>query len=300
MQFDNSDEANGKRLTLQDQLRTAQEQKDKTQNDYSTKVQTEALDQQLQNYKDSIDAQEKALDDMQKKQDQIYADDIKKYDQQIADKIKQLDDYQKAQDAIYANDIKVATDTEQAKEKVIDDYLNKTGLITADAIAKLQEKSGTWYDQLAKWNLEYGSGVDDLKQKWLDAITEMQDYANQAQTIQNGWTGPVYTGISLHDSGGWVSDTPTLDSQHKFGILMNTEYVSTPQQIDAFMKTTLPNIVASAKNLGGANGDISFSMPITIQGNADKDILDNMVNEVMSKVNTVMNQFGYMRSVRSV
>ena len=301
LQFDNSDEANGKRLTLQDQLRTAQEAKDKTVNDYAVQTQTEALDQQLTNYKDNITAQTNALDDYQKHQDQIYANDIKSFDQNIANKEKAIEDYQKKQDTIYDADLATEKATIDAKTKAIDDYLAQTGTVTADAMKQIASNSGTFYDQLQQWNLKYGSGVDDIITKWKDAITYIQQYASDASSA-GIMTNPVQImpdgTIRLHDTGGWVSDQPTLDSQHQFGILMNNEYVATPDQINNFMKQTLPNIMANAKNSGGG----TYNIPITVNvaGNADKNTVDYLVDQVINKVNNVFNQRGYMRKPMSV
>lgn len=70
------------------------------------------------------------------------------------------------------------------KIKVIDDYLSKSGQITLDAIALINQKSSGFYEELISWNRIYGDGIDmTITNAWNNAYDALERYRNLAGKI---------------------------------------------------------------------------------------------------------------------
>ena len=114
------------------------------------------------------------------------------------------------------------------------------------------------------------------------------------------WYGNGGQGLpSLHE-GVDVGFVGGLKSNEEFAKLMDGELVINPPQMNAFMQKTLPDIVQNS-NIGG--NQMTIEMPIQVAGNLDKSVLpdiDNIVNKAFEKMNSVLNNRGYRRSINQV
>lgn len=89
-------------------------------------------------------------------------------------------------------------------------------------------------------------------------------------------------------SGGFIGD-PTLKSNEELAVLLKGEYVSTPKQMDNFIKNTLPAIV----NAAGTGATFEYNSPlITIQCDSINEDslprLQEIVNEAVKQIGRQM------------
>ena len=121
----------------------------------------------------------------------------------------------------------------------------------------------------------------------IDRIVETIN--NLAETFQIDLTpnsdGSI-TGVASHHGGGFVGNMVTLKSNEEFAKLLNGELVSTPKQMDNFMRRTLPHMLSYE---GGSQAIINNNSPlIEIKcGNIDEDTipqLKNLVSQAVSKI----------------
>ena len=109
-----------------------------------------------------------------------------------------------------------------------------------------------------------------------------------------------YTGIQFHQ-GGFVGDLMSLKSNEQFAKLLKGEFVSTPAQMDNFMKNILPNVM-SYSNGAMINNN---SPLITIQcGTIDdgtlpklSDMVDAAVAKIERNMENALTRRGYRTSV---
>lgn len=85
--------------------------------------------------------------------------------------------------------------------------------------------------------------------------------------------------MGIYHTGGFVGDISTLKSNEEFAKLLKGEFVSTPQQIDVFMRKTLPSI---ANRTNGAI--IEYNSPLI------EIKCDNVTEESLPKLNDIVNK----------
>jgi hypothetical protein len=177
----------------------------------------------------------------------------------------------------------------------IDDYLDQPGQITADAIDLINGKSDAFYEDLMAWNQVYGDGLrSTIVSAWNDAYEELMKYKNALGEIDYQHASGIVekAQIPKYHTGGVVGG-----SGEQLAKLMAGEVVLTPDQINKFMKITLPQL---AQVTPLANGGVSFEnfMPIQVSGNLDKSVIPDIeaiANKAMERINDVMRQRGYNR-----
>lgn len=107
--------------------------------------------------------------------------------------------------------------------------------------------------------------------------------------------------IKKYHSGGFVGDISTLKSNEQFAKLLKGEFVSTPAQMDKFMKETFPSMVSTA-NKGGN----TYNAPlISIEcGSITQETLPQVkaavkaaVAEIKTQIDSGISRTGYRRSV---
>lgn len=116
----------------------------------------------------------------------------------------------------------------------------------------------------------------------------------------NGWEA-LKRATGMYHSGGLVGDMSTLKSSEEFAKLLKGEFVSTPKQMDVFMKKTLPAMVASGSD-GGAV--ITHNAPLVeIKcGDIDEDTLpklrtlvDQAVTKIEKNMESALSRTGYKK-----
>lgn len=119
---------------------------------------------------------------------------------------------------------------------------------------------------------EWARRASSMKPKYGDTY---QDYLN---AMYKQYVGSYHT-------GGFVGGITSLQSNEEFAKLMRGEFVSTPKQMDTFMKKTFPNLVFGGQN----NAVINNNSPlIEIKcGEIDQDTLPRLrelVNQAVAKI----------------
>ncbi len=116
----------------------------------------------------------------------------------------------------------------------------------------------------------------------------------------NGWEA-LKRATGMYHSGGFVGDITTLKSNEEFAKLLNGELVSTPKQMDTFMKKTLPSMLSSG---GGKGATINNNSPlIEIKcGDVDEDTLpklrslvDQAVTKIEKNMESALTRTGYKK-----
>ncbi len=116
----------------------------------------------------------------------------------------------------------------------------------------------------------------------------------------NGWEA-LKRATGMYHSGGLVGDISTLKSNEEFAKLLKGEFVSTPKQMDTFMKKTLPAMVSSGSD-GGAV--ITHNAPLVeIKcGDVNEDTLpklrtlvDQAVTKIEKNMESALSRTGYKK-----
>ena len=222
-----------------------------------------------------------------------------------ADKYKELIAIRKDLLSTYKEEVSYQKELAK-KQKTVADLQTQLSLAMLDKSASgqakvrdLQEQLLNAQDALDEYTLE--KAIDDLTSQLdedYDAYKEfiqdeidkiIETINNLANTFKIDLTpnddGSI-TGIASHHSGGFVGNMVTLKSNEEFAKLLNGELVSTPRQMDDFMRKTLPQMLSYD---GGNQAVINNNSPLVeIRcGNISEDTmpqLKNLVSQVISKI----------------
>lgn len=101
--------------------------------------------------------------------------------------------------------------------------------------------------------------------------------------------------------GGFVGDITSLKSNEEFAKLLNGEFVSTPKQMDMFMKKTLPKAL-SYGNSGGATINNNSPLVEIKCGDVDEDtmpklrtLVDQAVIKIGKTMESALSRTGYKK-----
>lgn len=116
----------------------------------------------------------------------------------------------------------------------------------------------------------------------------------------NGWEA-LKRATGMYHSGGFVGDFTSLKSNEEFAKLLNGEFVSTPRQMDNFMKKTLPMMLSSR----GSNGaTINNNSPLIEIKCGDvnentlpklKSLVDQAVTKIEKNMESALTRTGYKK-----
>lgn len=229
--------------------------------------QKEALEDQLDTYKDLIEMRKDLLETYKEERD---------YQKELAQKQKAVADLQ-TQVALAALDNSAAG---QARARELQEQLQEAQDELDDytlerAIDDLTRQLDQDYD-------EYEQFIDEQVQIIVDAIERLKREFKIDLTPNSD--GSVT--VESHHSGGFVGDTIALRSNEEFAKLLKGEFVSTPKQMDEFMRKTLPAIV-SHESGGGATINNNSPLVEIHCGSVDKDTLpqlQDLVNQAVKKI----------------
>ena len=250
-------------------------------------------------------------------------------DQAYELRLREMEDEEKNAERRYEIKIKELEDSYNAKEKslqdqiqLIDEYLSKEGQLNKEAMDLILDKNSQVYEDLIKWNRDYGTGIDDdIIKMWELATTAVEDYIETVKKIDRvgediGVGGDDGGGVEWGDSGaggnpipppaphhsgvnsGFVGNKMVLKSNEEFAKLMKGELVVNPKDMDKFMKNVLPSMADSSvsNTMGGIS--IDKVLDITVNGSLDKSVIPDIkeiANKVMGEINKVMMSRGFNR-----
>lgn len=275
LQFDNSEEANARRLELEEERARAAEELANMEADHSVESQTNALDEELEAYQRYIENQQEAIQANLDYQLEMLDREYEAFEASIQSKIDQLQT-----------------------------YLDSSGLITAEAMRLLSERTEKFYKDLLEWNKRFGTSVDrDITSKLETAFGYLMMMNTLAGTVASqsggasggaGGGAGVVVGENYH-TGGVVGKAKNSDGEH-FAKLLESEVVLTPQDISKFMRSTLPGLMSSGGG-GFSVGDIQLQ--INVEGNLDKTVIPDLKETIFETLNEVIKSRGVRRNAFS-
>ena len=175
LQFDDSIEAQKKKIELTEELAERQEELDEFQAEHNTELQEDALDKELERYEKSheekikdieeqqkayenmIDAQIKALEQEEKAYERAHEDKLYALEQEQKEYERNVEDRKKLVEEEYDNEIAKI----EEKIEAVSDAMDKEGELIQEAIRRIEEDAEGTYQALLEWNREYGSGINE-------------------------------------------------------------------------------------------------------------------------------------------
>lgn len=310
IQFDNSEWANKRRKELTEERVKKQKDIEDKQADHSVDMQKDALDKEYDDYKKYIDAKIKEIDNYLKETGTITQEAIAL----LADKSSGF--YQELIDWNRKFGTGVDADVTDKWNKAFDSVITYSGA-AGGALSAVDNKVAT-----------SGVAVDGLTNKWDNLVDRINAAKKATSDPYFGGGAPFdrnkdpygggapfdrggtpYTGKDLYaddnpylydswfyggfDSGGIVG-IPKLQSGQKFAQVMEGEAMTTPNQIERFINSTLPNLISA-----GSGGDSNVNLVFNVAGSIDKDIMPQFEKKVLDTINKAMKKRGFRSGVTS-
>lgn len=181
LEFDNSIEAQKKKLELAQELAEKQEELDEFQHDRDISLQEDALQNELDRFeqaqKDKIEGIEKEAEE----QERLHESKLEHLELEHEAYLNNLDARLEAAEAEYEAEKQIWED----KIKKIEDFTSKEVNIRNEAIRLIEERSDELYQRLIAWNRDYGTHIDaDVVQMWNKAYESLDKFAGEDGTIR--------------------------------------------------------------------------------------------------------------------
>lgn len=174
LQFDDSIEAQKKRIQLMEQLSEKQSDLDEFQSDHQYDLAESAIDKESDRYKDLYDERKKLIEDERDARDKFYENELDALDR-AQTKWQRDFDYRKQQDQRWHED----------KINQIEAEINDEVTLRAQAIEAIESRNQEAYQKLIEWNRVYGTGIDyDITQKWNVAMAALDEYGKKGIGVQ--------------------------------------------------------------------------------------------------------------------
>lgn len=234
------------------------------------------------------------------------------------DKYKELIDIRRDLLETYKEEVSYQKELAK-KQKNVADLQTQLSLAMLDKSASgqanardLQEQLNNARDELDDYTLDKAikdltSQLDEDYDVYKEFLQEeidkiIDEIANLASTFKIDFTpndDGTYT-VKSHHTGGFVGDVISLKSNEEFAKLLNGELVSTPQQMDSFMRRTLPSMLSYDNGKATINNN---SPLIEIKcGDIDRDTLpqlkalvDQAVSRIEKNMESALVRTGYKK-----
>ena len=154
---------------------------------------------------------------------------------------------------------------------------------------------------------EAGQSALQMEAKLLRILALYRELDGQRRTfVSPGGDGAdlansgYHTGgiVESHHAGSFAGG---LKSNEVFSKLLKGEYVSTEDQMNNFMKNTLPKIASyPIGNMIGGNGDVTMEIAINVAGSFDKTVMPELRASFMEEANKVLRMRGVRRNASSM
>lgn len=241
---------------------------------------TDALNNQLKIYQNIIDVRKKLLDSMQTE---------RSYQEDLATKTKNQETIQNQILALQFD----TSDAAKAQRLELEDELAKAKQDLGDL-----QYSHSIDAQKAALDADY-TAFETRINSALDAVKaisagSLSSFSRQLADIlaSIGNAPQFHSGAEM----GVVGNSNSLRSGEIFARLLKGEVVSTPQQMENFMKISLPQLVESSSNVN--NGTMKIEKLINVEGNVNPvsmPDLENVADKVVEQLNKNMKIRGWNR-----
>ncbi len=319
--LDNSEEARAKRLGLEEEAAGLEEEIKEDSEDRKLDLQLTALDDLKKAFEDSINAQKDAIDlliEAIKSQDEALDDNKDKLKEQkdiLSETKAEIKELESAMGSAggagssFGSTIQAAFDgiitkIEDAKSK-LQEYGVDFKKMSDDQILEMANAIQKWEDENLKVT-QIRQNINQLRAEMVLASIEATTLAG-LNARARGWDlganiphQTVHQGglIEEHHDGEFAGN---LRSNEVFAKLLKGEYVATENQMDQFMNNILPRIasypqVTKTNNTNNSVGDMTFNMPITVNGSLDKNSLPELKDSVIREINMSLERRGIRRN----
>lgn len=264
----------------------------------ATLLRTQAIEDATENYERQKDALEENIDkykeliDIRKELLQTYEEEVD-YQKTLAQKQKTVADLQ-SQLVLSQLDKSAAgqAKTRQLQEELTEAQEDLDDFTLEKAIDSLISDLDSQYSEYERFidkklneiedaisNLKLTIGTDIVQVPEPSAKTNEGSSASGVYAFPNGRHLKFQTIASIYHTGGFVGGDSTLKSNEEFAKLLKGEFVSTPKQIDAFMKNTLPGLANPPQGVS-----IEYNSPLI------EIKCDNVTENSLPQLNDIINK----------
>ena len=299
--LDNSEEAQRKRLELEEEAGNQEKEITSDVEDRKYDLQVQALDDLQERFEEAIDAQidaiDKVIDKLNDQKDSLrdiasgsggggggsYRG-VTEAAMTFEEKVQWVMDRVKERNNQLITDLGIS---EQKMKDMVQDWINM-GIKIDDAALRLEN----YLNLLANTPPQWGG--------WSGPEDEMADTGNPGQGQIRHHGGMVES----HHGGEFAGN---LMSNEVFAKLLKGEYVATEGQMNNFLKNILPKIISksppelkySSGGAQGSMGDVNFDVNIIVQGSLDKSVLPELEKSLLKSVNKALARRGILRTANS-
>lgn len=191
LQFDDSIEAQKKKIELAEQLAEKQGDLDDFQADHNYELQEDALDKEQQRFEELQNAKKEALEQEKSDWEDYWDERLKSLEKEEKAWKRAFEDRETEAENFHDNEIK------RYEEQItaIEDQINNEKQLRIDAIEAIDTANEELYMQLLEWNRTYGTGIDrDIIDKWevaQGAIEKYNGICNGTQQILEHLAGQL-------------------------------------------------------------------------------------------------------------
>ena len=276
------------------------------------KKEQEMYEQQLDRFEELIDIRKELLKTYQEEAE--YQKELEKRQKNVANlqtklEVAKLDTSAAGQARVRELEDELAEAQEELDDITLDHAI--------DVLTKqLDETNNEWQSIINKRLDEIASLLEDLNNGGslgqtpnTDALLKLLGRSTSTTTGSAPATlndpyrlpsnGKLYD-FSTYHTGGFVGGEPALQSDEEFAKLMKSEFVSTPSQIQRFMKDTLPRLVGYSSSVKSNE----FNAPL-VEINCDsvtteslpelKKVVNEAVKEIQRQLDSGMSRTGFKK-----
>lgn len=156
LEFDNSIEAQKKKLELAEELAEKQEDLDEFQHDHDVELSEDALNNELDRFEDLQNKKLDALEKENEKKKEYYEEEKERLKDLYDNAIEQIEKESEAETEAYEK----RKEEKEEEIETIEEYINREVNLRNEAISLIEARTDKFYQDLIQYNREYGTGVN--------------------------------------------------------------------------------------------------------------------------------------------
>ena len=181
LQFDDSIEAQKKKIELMEELAEKQGDLDEFQSDHEYDLQQDALDKELERFEELQNAKIEAIENEKELASEYYEQRIKELEDERELWQRAFEERERFEEEYHDNYIKDM----DAQIKAIEDAIDNEKQLRLDALNAIDTKNEKLYQKLLDWNFAYGTGVsEDITSAWNTAQSALEKYKGVCEDTQ--------------------------------------------------------------------------------------------------------------------